>query len=500
MASDFGYSIVSSAHIYPGAPAEVRVHLVSGMRALPFSEHRFVPWFLAAVDGLSVQAALSLGPVIWNSLLAGRPALQIHTPAGGIGAGLMLLPLGYFLAGLYPGYGLGPVERLRRRVIAVMLIFGALVSWDSLVNHRGWSRGILLLTFLFASISPALEAVVISILIRMRLWGTPTAILSANRAGIALARTLRGSPEFGLAPVALFKNDASTWGTSVDGIPVLGPPAAAERLARGVSTAVVAMPGLKRTELIGIVERLPFRRVIVVPELGGLQSLWVSARDLGGSLGLELTRNLLLRRNYYLKRGVDYALGLPLFLMSVPIIAALALWIKYASPGPAFYTQQREGRGGKPIRIWKLRTMYLDADQALERYLAANPAEREHWQRFFKLKSDPRILPRVGHLLRRTSLDELPQLWNVLRGELSLVGPRPFPGYHLASFGEDFRNVRRSVMPGITGFWQIASRSDGDLKVQERLDTYYIRNWSPWLDTYILARTALVVLLRRGAY
>ena len=260
------------------------------------------------------------------------------------------------------------------------------------------------------------------------------------------------------------------------------------------------MPGLNRSELVGIVEQLPFQRVIVVPELAGLQSLWVHARDMGGNLGLELTRNLLLQRNYYIKRVSDYALGLPMFLLSLPLIGVLALWIKRVSPGPAFYTQEREGFQGKTIRIWKLRTMYLDADAALQRHLAENPHKQEEWKRFFKLKSDPRILPGIGSLLRKTSLDELPQLWNVLRGELSLAGPRPFPRYHMESFGDDFRTLRRSVMPGITGFWQIASRSDGDIKVQEYLDTYYIRNWSPWLDVYILARTAVVVLLCRGAY
>jgi Undecaprenyl-phosphate galactose phosphotransferase WbaP len=303
-----------------------------------------------------------------------------------------------------------------------------------------------------------------------------------------------------LVPVALFKNAAEIWGSVVNGIPVLGGPYSAGSLAGLVDVALVAMPGLKNTELISLVERLPFRRIIVVPELVGLQSLWVHARDLSGTVGLEMTRNLLVRRNYYLKRLLDFALGIPLFLASVPVIALLALWIKRVSPGPAFYTQEREGRNGKPIRIWKLRTMGQDAESLLDRYLSAHPEEREHWNRYFKLKSDPRILPRVGQLLRRTSLDELPQLWNVLRGELSLVGPRPFPRYHMQSFPEDFCALRRSVMPGITGFWQISERSDGDLDVQQQLDTYYIRNWSPWLDAFIIARTVIIVLLCKGAY
>jgi lipopolysaccharide/colanic/teichoic acid biosynthesis glycosyltransferase len=119
---------------------------------------------------------------------------------------------------------------------------------------------------------------------------------------------------------------------------------------------------------------------------------------------------------------------------------------------------------------------------------------------YFKLKNDPRILKGVGFLLRKSSLDELPQLWNVVLGEMSLVGPRPFPHYHLEQFSQEFRNLRRSVIPGMTGLWQVLARSDGNLETQEKLDTYYIRNWSIWLDLSLLGRTALVVLTGKGAY
>jgi lipopolysaccharide/colanic/teichoic acid biosynthesis glycosyltransferase len=144
--------------------------------------------------------------------------------------------------------------------------------------------------------------------------------------------------------------------------------------------------------------------------------------------------------------------------------------------------------------------MRVDGDSLLKDWFRVHPEDREHWNLHFKLQQDPRILPVIGRLLRRTSLDELPQLWSVLRGRMSLVGPRPLPDYHLEQFSSEFRTLRTRVLPGLTGLWQVSARSDGDLKVQEALDTYYIRNWSPWMDLYIVARTFAAVVRGRGAY
>ena len=189
----------------------------------------------------------------------------------------------------------------------------------------------------------------------------------------------------------------------------------------------------------------------MVPDLAGVASLWVNARDLGGSLGFEIKKNLLLRRNHVLKHVMDRAIAAPLFLLSLPVMLLAALWIKLSSRGPAFYRQMREGMDGRRIAVWKLRTMYLDGDRLLEEWLDGHPEDREQWRRYFKLRHDPRVLPVIGPLLRRTSLDELPQLWSVLRGEMSLVGPRPLPDYHLEQFPDEFRTLRTRVLPGLTG-------------------------------------------------
>lgn len=457
---------------------------------------------LLVADLLALEASLLLG---WGS----REVLSFLFPAkvplaalGSVALAFLCFPVGYFLAGLYPGFSLAPVERVRRKVQVTFLMFLALVAWEWLFFREGWSRGVLALALGFALVLvPLGEALVREVLVRFGVWGVPVLILGAARTGALVARSLKREKALGLRPLGFLDDDPAKQGQEVEGLPVLGSLAEAEAWARrGVRVAVLAMPGVGRKRLAAILEALPFSQVILVPDLLGLQSLWVSSRDLGGVLALEVKKNLLLRRSRFLKRVLDYALGIPLFLVSLPVIGLFVLWIKRVSPGPAFYVQEREGLGGRTIRVWKLRTMYPDAEARLARYLEENPEAKAEWERFFKLRKDPRVLPGVGHFLRRTSLDELPQLFNVLKGEMSLVGPRPFPRYHLEKFSPEFRRLRASVLPGLTGLWQVSARSEGDLEVQEALDTYYIRNWSLWLDLYILARTVWVVLTRKGAY
>jgi Undecaprenyl-phosphate galactose phosphotransferase WbaP len=461
----------------------------------------WAPWAIIAADVLAIEIAFLLG-------LALRRLMTPWLPNGigpdqylGVAAGILLLPIVNYQLGLYPGYLLGPVERLRRRMLATLAVFGGLVAWDNLVARGVFSRGVLLATFLFVLVLPPLaETAARAVLIRRGRWGVRVVMLGAGDTGRALARTLLREPQLGMNPVAFLDNRPASWNTVAEGIPVIGPLGLASDYERRAEAAIVSLGDLDRGDIGGLLQDLNFPRVLVVPDLAGVASLWVSARDLGGSLGFEIKKNLLLRRNHVLKLLMDQAIAAPLFLASLPIIALAALWIKLSSRGPAFYRQMREGMSGRRIPVWKLRTMYTDGEGLLEDWLEKHPEDREHWRRFFKLRHDPRVLPIIGPLLRRTSLDELPQLWNVLRGDMSLVGPRPLPDYHLQRFTSEFRTLRTRVLPGLTGLWQVSARSEGDVNVQEALDTYYIRNWSPWLDLYILARTVTAVLLGRGAY
>lgn len=324
--------------------------------------------------------------------------------------------------------------------------------------------------------------------------------MGAGRTGSLLVRGLQQEFGLGFVPVGILDDDPSKWGTSVHGIRVLGPLPYIQSFEKQANTVLIAMPGMQRERLTELVQSLSFPNIIIIPDLFGIQSLWTKSHDLGGVLGLEVRKNLLIPSNRLIKRIVDYAIALPLFLASVPFIALCAACIRLISPGAVFFQQEREGRNGKPIKVLKLRTMYPDAERLLAEHLDAHPEEKARWAQYYKLKCDPRILPGIGWFLRRYSLDELPQLWNVLRGEMSLVGPRPFPYYHLNSFAEGFRALRASVTPGLTGLWQVSERSDGNLSVQAVEDTYYIRNWSLWLDIYILLRTVQSVVSPKGAY
>lgn len=199
------------------------------------------------------------------------------------------------------------------------------------------------------------------------------------------------------------------------------------------------------------------------------------------------------------KRAIDLTLSVSLGMLVLPLLIVIAAAIKCVSRGPVFYGQIRVGRGGECFRVWKFRTMIENAEHRLDRFLGEHPELHREWARKFKLENDPRVIPRVGGFLRRTGLDELPQLWNVFVGNMSMVGPRPLPLYHLAEFDPEFRALRETVPPGITGQWQVHGGNLGECECIQHWDDDYIRNWSLWLDLQILFRTPGVMILRPGA-
>jgi Undecaprenyl-phosphate galactose phosphotransferase WbaP len=207
---------------------------------------------------------------------------------------------------------------------------------------------------------------------------------------------------------------------------------------------------------------------------------------------------LLDSRSQRVKRVFDVMVALALGIAALPLAVVIAAAIVIESGRPVFFLHTRVGRGRRRFRVVKFRSMVQDAGRVLEAYLAGHPERAAEWQRQRKLKNDPRVT-RVGRLLRRTSLDELPQIWNILRGEMSVVGPRPITDGEIPKYGAVY-SLYSQIAPGLTGLWQVSGRNDTSYHRRVVLDACYVRTWTPILDLIILLKTIPVVLAGKGAY
>lgn len=221
-------------------------------------------------------------------------------------------------------------------------------------------------------------------------------------------------------------------------------------------------------------------------------------KDIAGIIGFASTHNLTFKTNLVIKRIIDIFLIVLFSPILIPVFIILMLLTKLTSRGPIFYGHKRVGKNGKEFKCWKFRSMCIDADKKLEEILANNPEMRAEWEKDRKFQNDPRVT-KFGKFLRKTSLDELPQLLNILVGQMSFVGPRPVTAPELERYGE-YKDYVLSVTPGLSGMWQTSGRSDTEYEERIALDSYYIQNWSIWLDIWILIKTVYVVLKGRGAY
>lgn len=416
---------------------------------------------------------------------------------------LLLLPLFNAVLGLYAGITLPPPQELKKLTLGASMAF--LCAGSFIFFAKGgerYSRVAFLLAWLGCTVAlPLCRHWLRSCLASRAWWGAPAVILGGGAAAGEVIRTLRERPLLGLRPVACVPPDGapdpSAEGCGLDCCASdedavrLYPRAYALLLLDSFSDSEA------RRRIVEATAR--FRNVLIMPPFStGGARLWVSAMDIGGLLGLLVRQNLLDANRVRLKRAIDLLLTLGTAVLVLPLILAIAVWIRMDSPGAPLFTQRRIGQNGREIHILKFRTMVQNAECVLHDCLAANPALHDEWERDQKLKCDPRVT-RAGAFLRKTSLDELPQLWNVLRGEMSLVGPRPIVQDEEAKYGEVFDLYTR-VKPGITGLWQVSGRNDVSYPQRVEMDRYYICNWSVWFDIWILAKTVPVVLQRNGAY
>ena len=236
--------------------------------------------------------------------------------------------------------------------------------------------------------------------------------------------------------------------------------------------------------------------LLVIPDLFGFATLGVPAKNLGGILGVEVRQQLLLPGPRLAKRVMDATLtSLGVFFV-LPFLALIALLIKLDSKGPIFYSQNRLGKDGEFFKAYKFRTMHGDGESRLKSILDADPQLRAEYEIYHKLRKDPRVT-RIGRVLRKFSLDEFPQLLNVIIGDMSLVGPRPYIEREVTEMGGQEKIILRAP-PGMTGMWQVSDRNATSFAQRVQIDVYYVRNWSPWLDIHILAKTFGVVVKGSG--
>jgi Undecaprenyl-phosphate galactose phosphotransferase WbaP len=417
--------------------------------------------------------------------------------------GVIVLVLAYFGSRLYVLVGMSAPEELRRIFHATTLVFAGVAASTFLVKGGGvYSR----LVFLGAwsgclVLVPLGRAIVRKFLAQGTWWGRSVVILGGGKTGSRIIREMILRPSLGFKPVCVFDDDPDKRNKLIHGVPVIGGLDSAPELARRycLKYAILAMPSTPHTRLLEIVEQHghTFSHLIVIPDLFGFASLRVPAQDLGGTLGLEVRQQLLLPLPRYVKWLLDILLCVIGGILILPLILFIGILIKLESKGPVFYGHMRIGQNNRKFKAWKFRSMFSDADGMLQEHLTKHPELAAEWKANQKLKQDPRVT-RMGRILRKTSFDELPQLWNVMKGEMSLVGPRPIVDSEIEKYGSAF-SLYLKVLPGLTGLWQVSGRSDTSYEDRVAMDTYYVRNWSVWMDFVIVAKT-FPVLLGKGAY
>jgi len=270
-----------------------------------------------------------------------------------------------------------------------------------------------------------------------------------------------------------------------------------------IDTAIMVPPATDVHNVMPLFSHIhtKVRRMLYIPESGAMNLTNADTGQLLRSqLGyLSVNNAISSSLNRFTKRSLDIIIAIILIPLLLPVIAALIAAVKLTSPGPGIFSHERVGRDGKTFKVYKLRTMYKNAKERLEEMTASNHEVKAEWNANYKLKDDPRITP-LGNFLRKSSLDELPQFFNVLKGEMSFVGPRPVLREELNKYYKDKEVYYNMAMPGITGLWQVSGRNDTTYDDRVDMDCWYVFNWSLWLDLVILFSTPFAVILRKGAY
>ncbi|MDR0720874.1 MAG: undecaprenyl-phosphate galactose phosphotransferase WbaP [Treponema sp.] len=404
---------------------------------------------------------------------------------------------------LYPGVSLAPADELRGFTIGSFISHGGIIfsryiedqDWDAISVAFIISFGLSILILMI------LRDFMHVLLHKIHFRGIPAVVYGAGENGRLLVDRLLASTRTGYEPVVILDDDSSS-GEEYQGIPIIHDTKAGPALVKNfnIKMAIVAMPNLNQVSMTRMINYSvsAFRYNVLIPDFFSINNIWMSIRDFDGVLGFATSHRLKMYWNLVIKRFMDLSFVSIGGLVILPFLLLIALAVKLSSPGPVLYGHTRKGRDGKTFTAYKFRSMVQNADKMLSELLAENPQLRDEWESSHKLKNDPRVTG-IGKFLRRTSFDEFPQLINILKGEMSLVGPRPVVEAEKEKYGENFERIF-SVKPGLTGLWQVSGRSDTDYVERVSYDTYYLQSWSVWLDVWILYRTPEAIFKGKGAY
>jgi Undecaprenyl-phosphate galactose phosphotransferase WbaP len=342
-----------------------------------------------------------------------------------------------------------------------------------------------------------------SLLVKYKIWTKKLVILGVQQTSLQIARNIKKNKTMGYEVTGFLDDDPQKIGKVYSGVRVLGPLSHLGNQTNATQSKdiMITTPHMSRQRLKKFLAKCESLSdsMWLIPRSGDFITEGVELEVLGDVLTLHIKKNLAKPWNIFIKALFEKTLTLILILLLLPVFVIIAIAIKLDSRGPVIFTQRRLGQSRMTFDLFKFRSMYLDSDSRLETYLKENRAAKQEWERYKKLKNfDPRVT-RVGKFIRQYSLDELPQLLNILLGQMNLVGPRPYLSEELA--GKDiFKNTLGKVKPGITGLWQTSGRSELPFDKRIALDEYYIRNWSLWLDIVILLKSIKVFFSSKGAY
>jgi exopolysaccharide biosynthesis polyprenyl glycosylphosphotransferase len=477
--------------LYPLLPQSVLMRLSMhggywNKSRYPFSflNSFLTPGLFILTDVLIITLCMLIAYFLRSTILPGAFGIEPFVPVTNY---LTLWPLVAVLIllrsafGLYPGYGLNPADELRRQTLSSSLVFFFAFAGATLFQfNEYYSRVVLLLTSIFVlAVLPIARAFSKEVLSRSSFYGTSIWMIGNSERANEFCDILERSPVLGLKVVGFSRSYPE----------------------EGFAQHCLVIPDdLEVASFSDFLDKLhrKFTHVWVAPNLLNTASVWVTPRDLNGNLTLELRNKLLEPRNEILKRLFDFLMSFILTVTVLPLMLIIAFVIRIDSKGPVIHRQKRIGRFGRVFTTYKFRSMKVGAEQELARYLEHNPSAKQEWQTKRKLEHDPRVT-RVGKFLRRSSLDELPQLLNIFKGDMSFVGPRPIVKEELSYYSNN-AHLYTQVLPGLTGLMQVSGRSDLSYEERVKLDSYYARNWSVWLDIVVLAKTVVAVATRRGAF